>query len=506
MRKALLFLFLAAIASTLLSGCSSSTTHSIPAPPSGNTVPVSLSMTDDPPQGVEVLFFQVNLTAASLTSSSGSTVSLVSGNPIQIDVTQLQALSAFLGAAGVPADTYQSLSLTFANPQLVILNAGDTSIASSCAVGSVCTLTPTIDYSATVGISSSPFPVTITPNTPLGFLIDFHLNTIIQSDLSVNLGATNGVSVSELPPATSPQPPQFGFLAGTVGTVNTGSNTFTLQTPWGKTFTVDVNSSTAYNDFPASACASAGFGCLATGQSVQVQVSSVEADGSLLGGQITYVQAANAQTVEGVVIGFSPGSVELLLHQNPTASSALPMGGLANVTFASNTSFSIDANGFTMPPGAVFAGFSNLTWGQTLQVNVVPGTLQNEGGQGGSGVWGPPPSVSFTTNTVQLEPSQLTGTISALNDPDFTLQIIIGPICFSGACPMWLALVPENVDTTSQTAYVGFDPDSFSGLATNDTVSVNGWVIETDNGILDPAVGPTYTVAQTIALHPAATF
>jgi hypothetical protein len=53
---------------------------------------------------------------------------------------------------------------------------------------------------------------------------------------------------------------------------------------------------------------------------------------------------------------------------------------------------------------------------------------------------------------------------------------------------------------------VGFDPDSFSGLATNDTVSVNGWVIETDNGILDPAVGPTYTVAQTIALHPAATF
>jgi hypothetical protein len=463
-------------------------------------------MTDDPPQGVEVLFFQVSLTAASLTSSSGSTVSLVSGNPIQIDVTQLQALSAFLGAAGVPADTYQSLSLTFANPQLVILNAGDTSIASSCAVGSVCTLTPTIDNSATVGISSSPFPVTVTPNTPLGFLIDFHLNTIIQPDLSVNLGATNGISVSELPPATALQPPQFGFLPGTVETVNTNSNTFTLQTPWGSTFTVDVNSSTAYNDFPASACASAGFGCLAAGQSVQVQVNSVEADGSLLTGQIIYVQAANAQTVVGVLVGFSPGSVQLLLYQNPSASSALPMGGLANVTLASNTSFSIDTHGFTMPPGAIFAGFSNFTWGQTLQVNVVPGTLQSGGGQGGSGVWGPPPSVSFTTNTVQLEPSQMSGTISALNDPDFTLQMVIGPICFDGACPTWLALVPENIDTTSQTAYVGFDPDSFAGLATNDTVSVNGWVIETGNGILDPAISLPFTVAQTVALHPAATF
>lgn len=514
MRKAFFFLFVAAIASMVLAGCSSSPATSNPVSPVGNAVPVSLSITDDPPQGVEVLFFQVNLTAASLTSSSGSTVSLVSGNPIQIDVTQLQALSAFLSTASVPADTYQSVSLTFANPQLVILNSGDASIASSCAVGSVCELTPNFDNSATVGISSTPFPKTVTANTPQGFLIDFHLNTIIQSDLSVNLGAANGVSVSELPPLTSEQPPLFGFLPGTVETVNISSNTFTLQAPWGKTLTVDLSSGTAYDDFPASACASAGVACLATGQSVQVQVSDVEADGDLMAGQITYVQAANAQTVEGVVMGYSATGVQLLMHQNPSAMNGLPMGGLANVAFAGNTTFSIDTDGFTMPEGAVFAGLSNLTYGQTLQVNVMPGTLQNGSGQGSSGVWGPPQTVSFTANTVQLEPSQLTGTISALNDPDFALQMVFGPICINRACPMGLPQVPEmglpqvpeNVDTTSQTAYVGFVPDSFSGLATYESVSVNGWIIEQDNGMTDSAFSPPFTVAQTVTLHAGQTF
>ena len=90
-------------------------------------------MTDDPTSGVSVLFFQVSLTSATLTPAAGSgSTSLVSlvENPIQIDVTQLQALSAFLANENVPAGTYSSLSLTFANPQLVIFNSSDASLGS----------------------------------------------------------------------------------------------------------------------------------------------------------------------------------------------------------------------------------------------------------------------------------------------------------------------------------------------------------------------------------------
>jgi hypothetical protein len=188
-------------------------------------------MTDDPPSGVSVLFFQVSLTSASLASASGSSVSLVT-SPVQVDVTQLQALSAFLSTANVPTGTYDSLSLTFANPQLVILNTSDTALGSTCAVGSVCQLTPAIDSSATVTLSAAPFPVTVAANSPLGFLVDFHLNTIIQSDLSINLGVANGIALTQAPPASAAQPAPFGILTGTVATVS--GNQFTLTTAWGK--------------------------------------------------------------------------------------------------------------------------------------------------------------------------------------------------------------------------------------------------------------------------------
>ncbi|HXY09331.1 MAG TPA: DUF4382 domain-containing protein, partial [Terriglobales bacterium] len=95
---------------------------------------VSLSMTDDPPNGVTVLFFQIDLTNAYLTPTSGSmNASLLNNNtPVQVDVTQLQAISAFLSTANVATGNYKSLTLTFANPQLVIFNASDQAIASTC--------------------------------------------------------------------------------------------------------------------------------------------------------------------------------------------------------------------------------------------------------------------------------------------------------------------------------------------------------------------------------------
>jgi hypothetical protein len=459
-------------------------------------------MTDDPPSGVSVLFFQVNLTAASLAPASGSAVSLLSNDtPIQVDVTQLQALSAFLSAADVPAGTYNSLSLTFASPQLVIYNASDESIASSCAVGSVCQLTPAIDNSATVALSTAPFPVTVAANSPLGFLVDFHLNTIIQSDLSVNLGAADGVTIKQLPGGSPSQPPRFGFLTGTVESVSASHNQFTLMTAWGRTFTVDSNSSTAYDDFPTSACSAENISCLSAGQVVQVQVSSVANGGVLMASQVTYVQAAGQQTVEGTIVGITAptGSsantvIQLILHRDPTNSSGLPRGGKASVTIASDATFSIDANGFTLPSGLAFAGTSSLSVGQNVKVNVAAGSLSAVSGSGNRMGWGPPRTLSFTTSNLQLEPSQLTGSVSDIGSSDFTLGGF-PPICFLALSPIPATTLQADVETTSETTYRGFSTDSFSGIESGDVVSVNGW-------LFPPASGKTPTLAaQTIALH-----
>jgi len=515
MRKTLPLLLIPAMV-TLLAGCSSSLTSTTG---SGNNVtstgvPVAVSMTDDPPAGVSVLFFQVSLTSATLTPGTGPSVSLLSNNtPIQIDVTQLQALSAFLSTANVPPDTYSNLSLTFADPQLVIYNQSDTSLGSGCAVGTVCQLTPTFDgTSATQTFTSAPFPLTVSSGMPLGLLIDFHLNTVIQPDLSVNLSAANGVSVSTLPPAATPR---FGFLTGTVGTVTASSNQFTMATRWGRTFTIDTTSSTTFNDFPSSACTTAGIACLAQGQIVQVQISSI-AGGILTASQVTYIQQATAQTVEGTIVAIPalplPAGETLLrviLHQDPTASSALPLGGLASVAVwgplsGSNTptTFSIDNNGFTIPAGLTFTSAANLMVGQNIQITIVPGSITNTGSGPGPSVWGPPPSLSFTASALALEPSQLTGDVTAIDSGTTSFTLGFGGPFFAPwpTAAATANALSFNVVTTGQTAYTGFNPDSFSGLAADDFVSVNGW-------LFPPATtGPPTIAAQSVLMRPSPAF
>jgi len=459
-----------------------------------STSQVSLSMTDDPPSGVTVLFFQIDLTAAALTPASGTgTVSLLNGTtPVEIDVTELQAISAFLSAANVPAGTYNNLTLTFANPQLVIFNASNTSFASTCAVGNVCQITPQVDNSATVTLSSSPFPVTVGMNTPVGFLVDFHLNNVIQPDLSVNLGVANGVTIKTLPPAPPSGFPPFGFVKGTVQSINASQNQFTLQTRDDRTFTIDVNSNTTYENFPTSICPMSAFSCLAAQQSVKVQVASVEGPGEVLAGEVDYIQQASQQTAEGNIIGLTTANgtttMMLLLHWSRD-DNHLPFGGIATVTVPSTATFSIDSGSFTIPSGLSFASATDLLMGQKVQVDVVAGSLTTANSMA---KWSPP-SVSFTTDSVELEPSEVTGTITAIGSSGSSFTITTMPDFFMAwSNHNWM---PEQitVDTTSQTTYFNLNPANFMGLSTNSMVSVRGWLFNTPSGAT-----PSTQVAETV--------
>jgi len=498
MRKAMLALS-AGFILLLLAGCNGTMMNSQPASPSVNsTSQVSLSITDDPPTGVTVLFFQINLTAAFLTPASSmgmgtGTVSLLNNNtPIQVDVTDLQAISAFLSAANVPTGTYNSLTLTFATPLLVIFNEANQSIASTCAVGSVCQLTPQIDNSATLTFTTSPFPVTVSQNMPLGFLVDFHLNNVVQSDLSVNLGVTNGVTIEPLPPTPPSGHRQFGFVRGTVQSVSSSKNQFAIQTRDGRMFTIDVDSSTTYANFPTSVCPMSAFSCLADGQIVKVQVEDVVGPGELDAAEVDFVQVAAQQVVEGNILSLSTTNgtttMKLLLHWSPDAG-RLPFGAFATVTVASNATFSVDSGMFTIPSGLSFASASDLLMGQDVQVDVVAGSLSTASNTPN---WAPP-AVSFTTDTIELEPSQITGTITAIGSSGTSFTMTTFPSFF----PLWTSgnWMPAQitVDTTSQTTFMGLNPDSFSGLTTNSLVSVRGWLFSTPSGAT-----PSTIVGETV--------
>ena len=129
MRKAAPALFATTIL-LFMTGCSSQSpvTSVPPTNPVPGVAPVGLTVTDDPPAGVVVLFFQLSITGASFQPGNVSLFEQHQSHPQ--NVSQLQADSAFLGSTNVNAGTYTSLTLTFADPQLTIYNGTGAAIGS----------------------------------------------------------------------------------------------------------------------------------------------------------------------------------------------------------------------------------------------------------------------------------------------------------------------------------------------------------------------------------------
>ena len=455
---------------------------------SGN-VPVSMMVTDTPPDGVTVLFFQLSITAASLATSSGSVSLLNTTNPIPINVTQLQTDAAFLGSANVPAGTYSSLSVTFANPQLTIFNDSGAAIG-SCANDTVCQLTPMTTPSM-LTFSTDPFPVTLTANSPQAFKLDIHLDTIIQQNLSVDLSATDGVTVSQIP--TPPQGAPFTRLGHLIGTIQSlGANAFTLQTGDGRTFNIGVNNSTTYN-YPSSVCTTDNFACLAAQQIVKVKLSLMAA-GTLLATEVDFVQPAGQNVLEGNIIRLSTSGsntiIDLILQQAAPMPmfDKFPYGQRASVTVPSTgVTYAIDSGSFTIPSGLSFASSTDLAVGQEVSV-VVQGSVAQGSGTEMSIPFLGPAAIALTTNSITLEPSQITGSVAAINATASSFTLSTFPFWFvpaattPGALPI---LVPVNitVQTTSATTFSNLTPDTIAGFSVNDVVSVGGWVFSTPSGV-----------------------
>src|SRR5712664_3982394 len=118
MRRSIPFV-LALVSSAFLAACGGST-NSMTAV---GGVPMSLTIGDTPPNGVAVLFFEASITGASLQPSDSSKPAVaVMTTPVEVEFGHLQTDTAFLSLANVAPDTYNSLTLTFANPVLTIVN------------------------------------------------------------------------------------------------------------------------------------------------------------------------------------------------------------------------------------------------------------------------------------------------------------------------------------------------------------------------------------------------
>lgn len=445
-----MFLFLSAS----LSGCYLNRNGTGIGTGGGNTAPFSLILTDAPALGGDVLEFQIQITGAVLQPGN---VSLLN-TPLTVELTQLQAETGFLSSFNIPTGAYTSLTVTFANPDMMILNeTGGTITGTNCTNGSICEFKPALSPS-TVTFTGTPL-LTLISNTPAGVTLDVSLRNLVQNDFTLSLIASNAVTIAPLPPATLTSP--IAELDEVVGQVTSkGANQFNLTTTTGQVFSIAIDNNTTFS-YPISVCpAQTTFACVTTIQFVEVDLSLL-GDGSFLANSVSFEDDGSVPLVEGTLIALGPGNpptqFSIVVENEVPTVTGVAVGNLVNVTLQNPTTFQVDADGLTIPGGLSFASASDLLIGQEVQVRV-----------SGAIIAGPP--ISFPTNRVSLRMAQITAPVASVNIPNLNFITNMLPSRFPSGSSIL-------VQTSAQTEFVNVT--DLTGLGAGIVVSVKGPLFNT---------------------------
>jgi hypothetical protein len=424
---------------------------------------VSLSIRDNAPAGVSVLSFEIAVTGASLQPSdvSKSPVSLVS-SPIEVELTQLETEKALLNAVNAPEGSYSSISLTFANPELTILNQSGQPMtigAQTCLNGQVCEFKPSLNQSS-MTISSAPFPVTISMSNPIGLLVDFDLNSSIQNNLSVTPSVTL-VAVSAQPVnGSNSQGMEIEDLEGVNGRIQSISSTgFTLQdSSSGQTFTINVDSNTQFQDFTEIGCTANNFSCVQVGQIVEVEHLLVLDTGTLLASEVQLDDAVNEEQLEGVIVAVNPANnqFQMVVEDEEPVVAGVSIGNSVTISINTGAQYAIDSDdlGSAIPSGVSFASVNDLLVGQEVKVRAL--------------VVSSP--VTVTTDRVKLHTSQFTGSVTSVNAPNFAVNSLPPLFTSNGVNQV-------QVQTSSGTEFEGVS--EVSSLATGNSLVLRGLLFKT---------------------------
>jgi len=445
----------------LMAGCGG---NSNTPPAAGNAVPMTLSMGDTPPNGVGIVFFEAMITGASLqpTDSSKAPVSVLS-TPTEVEMSHLQTDRAFLSLTNIPADTYASMTLTFGNAQLTIVNHSGAAVG-SCSDNTTCELSASFNP-ASATITSAPFPLTVSADSSVAIKLDFNVNSSVQTDLSISPAVTVKNAAMHHRSEDSDEMERLDDIDGQVTAL--GSNQFTLTNERsGQTFTINVDANTVFEDFGNSICSAspANFSCVQQGQVVSVDLSE-NGTGAMLAKRVALEENANGKAIKGTITGVdSSTQFHLVVFNEEPTISGLAEGAPVVVTIAPGATFQIgkrelgDDGGFSIS-GASFASGADLLVGQDVQIR--PGAITTSGGV-----------TTIATDLVRLWPSQITGTVgSNPGSSSFTLTGL-SPL-LTGATPPVTSVNVMVLSNSEMDDFVG------SAVAAGATVSVRGLLFNT---------------------------
>jgi len=452
-REKLLRLALLPVAAAALvaAGCSSGSM--ITTGGSGAVTGSTFVVGTDAPKA-SVVSFQVTLDSVALNPAGGGTpVQMISGTP-SVDFARFNGLQTLLDMNAVPANTYDSVTISLGAGTIGYLDTTSTPPAIKTMAATYTNVTPnsTTGTSVTINLAN---PLVVGPNSaPVGLRIDFDLNQSIQAPG----GAINGDVNPTFDVATVKNSDHGAyideFIAGVVSVNQTGQS-FIVQGPHGEQFTIDVNGQTEWDGDASLQTLAVGDIVMLSGQLDRVdqtldadEVAILSTSGFFASGQITYVTEASGQPAS---------NFDLYVRGLEPTNTGLTLGQIATVALSGNEKYFIY---WMHNPLTQFLFNSNsLVAGQAVTV-----------GGPASGASNP---ADVTVQRIHLHNWGFNGTIVAgsQNSGQGTFQMHVNG--FAGV------LIPETI-----TVYPGPDCDfrygfgAFSDLADGANIRVVGLLLK----------------------------
>jgi hypothetical protein len=303
-------------ATLILAGCNAISKIESTINPKTVTGPAFIVGTDAPI--ASVTSFTVQVTSITASDGGGKSVSLLSGSPT-IDFARFNGLQSLLDMNDVPVGSYINVTITLGTATIGYLDT--TSPEPAIKTENATLSTPTINITL-----AKPL-VVAQPGAPAGLHLDFDLRKSIAVDVNgqVTGNVTPTFHVNAV--GNTDKGAYIDEFDAAVVSVNAGSQSFVIDGPHGRQFTVNINGQTEWDgnatlsDLTSSSIVQISGtldGADATIDADEVAILSL--DGFYAAGQITYVNpaAVPATSFDLYVRGLLPTTTGITLGQIAT--------------------------------------------------------------------------------------------------------------------------------------------------------------------------------------------
>jgi hypothetical protein len=320
-----------AAGSLLIAGCTSGmvTSNSATGNSNGPTGSSFVVGTDAPMAAVTS--FNVQLSAINAYTSndcSGTGVSLISAQTV--DFARYNGLQSLIDMNDVAAGTYNCVSISLGSATLGYL---DTTSAEP----KITTENATLSNTSLTYPLKNPM-VVATAGAPVGVHLDFNLRKSIQVDSNGQItGAVTPTFTVKAVNNSDPGAYIDEFIAAVTAT-NTNANTFTIQGPHGRTFTVNVNGQTEWDGNTTLSSLNSSSIVVISGNLDRAD-ATIDADevglisdtGFYAAGQVTYVNPSSGPA----------SSFDLYVRGTLPSGTGVVDGNIATVDLSGSEKFSI---------------------------------------------------------------------------------------------------------------------------------------------------------------------